>query len=144
VSDPDIYDRIDAVYKGVTELHTLNRRMGRFLAGMAVALLVAVSGWWLTAQDHSATRRAGRSAECRATAQAKRLDDFAVIVSPLATKRDRDAAADRIAHGLSLEVAYAACGGQPVAVCRDGSPSFATGRGACSSHGGVRSTVKPR
>ncbi len=137
-------DPFGLILAGFEQLQATIRRLRRFLFFFGMAVLVATSGWWTTARDLSATRRNGRVADCRQSALATRLDDFALIVSPQASDEERNAAAIRIANDRSLVVSYAACTGAGVSICKDDTVSESTGPGTCSHHGGVKSTVQPR
>lgn len=141
-------DPLVLILAGVAQLQESNRRWKFLGLALVVALFIATSGWWLTSRDHSATERNGRVADCRQTELATLLDDFSFVVSPQATDQQKADAADRIAKRVlddrTLVVSFAICTGRGITVCNDNSVTQSTGRGTCSSHGGVKSTVQPR
>ncbi len=109
-------DRLTRLTDRLTRFERTARRQRILNAVLVVALVVAVSGWWLTARDQAATRRNGTVADCRADALAVDLDAFRIIVSPAATDAEILAAAARLERIGPLVDRYHECttiGGTP-------------------------------
>lgn len=56
---------------------------------LSVALVFALTGWWFTSRDQSATKRNGSRADCRGIELATDLDQFKIIVGPGASKEEK-------------------------------------------------------
>lgn len=106
-------DRITALSARLRSFERSAHRQRIIISTLTLALVIAVSGWWLTSRDQSATRRNGAVADCRAEELAVTLDAFRVIVAPGSTDRaTAKAARDLEAEGPLVD-RYDACDDNP-------------------------------